>query len=86
MAKRKSDHYINNQEFFVAMKDWKVLVDVADKAGEKHPPITEYIGTCFMKIAEHLSRKPNFMNYPYRDEMQSDGVENCLLYAYNFDP
>lgn len=86
MAKRKSDHYINNQEFFDAMKDWKLLVNVADKAGEKHPPITEYIGTCFMKIAENLSRKPNFMNYPYRDEMQSDGVENCLLYAYNFDP
>ena len=86
MAKRKSDHYINNQEFFVAMKDWKVLVDVADKAGEKHPPITEYIGICFMKIAENLARKPNFMNYPYKDEMQSDGVENCLLYAYNFDP
>jgi hypothetical protein len=39
-----------------------------------------------MKIAEHLSRKPNFINYPYRDEMISDGIENCLLYAYNFDP
>lgn len=86
MAKRKSDHYINNQEFFIAMKDWKILVDEADKTGQKHPPVTEYIAICFMKIAEHLSRKPNFMNYPYRDEMQSDGIENCLLYAYNFDP
>ena len=86
MAKKKSDHYIDNQQFFAEMKAWKLLVDAANAKGEKHPPVTNYIGECFMKIAEHLSRKPNFINYPYRDEMISDGIENCLLYAYNFDP
>jgi hypothetical protein len=86
MAKKKSDHYIDNQKFFEEMKMWKTLVTAANKAGEKHPPVTSYIGECFMKIAENLSRKPNFINYPYRDEMISDGIENCLLYAYNFDP
>lgn len=86
MAKKKSDHYIDNQRFFEEMKLWKVLVTEANKSGEKHPPVTPYIGECFMKIAENLSRKPNFINYPYRDEMISDGIENCLLYAYNFDP
>lgn len=86
MAKKKSDHYIDNQRFFEEMKLWKVLVTAANKSGEKHPPVTSYIGECFMKIAENLSRKPNFINYPYRDEMISDGIENCLLYAYNFDP
>lgn len=86
MAKRKSDHYIDNAVFFEEMKAWKKLVREADKTGTKHPPVTHYIGECFMKIAENLSRKPNFINYPYRDEMMSDGVENCLLYAYNFNP
>jgi hypothetical protein len=86
MAKKKSEHYIDNQQFFAAMEEWKELVDAANAKGEKHPPVTNYIGECFMKIAEHLSRKPNFINYPYRDEMISDGIENCLLYAYNFDP
>jgi len=85
MAK-KSDHYIDNQQFFEEMRAWKTLVRAADKTGEQHPPVTHYIGECFMKIAENLSRKPNFINYPYRDEMISDGIENCLLYAYNFDP
>jgi hypothetical protein len=83
---KKSDHYIDNQKFFDVMRDWKILVDAADKCGTPHPPVTEYIGECFMKIAENLSRKPNFINYPYRDEMISDGIENCLLYAYNFNP
>lgn len=86
VAKKKTEHYINNLDFFNAMKEWKILVDAADLKGVKHPPITEYIGICFIKIAENLARKPNFMNYQYKDEMQSDGVENCLLYAYNFDP
>ena len=86
MAKKKSDHYIDNQKFFQEMQMWKALVTAANKAGERHPPVTSYIGECFMKIAENLSRKPNFINYPYRDEMISDGIENCLLYAYNFDP
>lgn len=84
--KRKSEHYIDNQQFFAEMSSWKVLVNEADAKEEKHPPITTYIGECFMKIAENLSRKPNFINYPYRDEMISDGIENCVLYAYNFDP
>ena len=86
MAKKKSDHYIDNSKFFEEMRAWKTLVKAADKAGIAHPPVTSYIGECFMKIAENLSRKPNFINYPYRDEMISDGIENCLLYAYNFDP
>jgi hypothetical protein len=61
-------------------------VKAADKDEKPHPPVTSYIGECFMSIADRLSRKPNFINYPYRDEMISDGIENCLLYAYNFDP
>jgi hypothetical protein len=84
--KKKTDHYIDNQQFFQEMKIWKQAVDAANKSGNQHPPVTSYIGECFMKIAENLSRKPNFINYPYRDEMISDGIENCLLYAYNFDP
>jgi len=86
MAKKKTDHYIDNKRFFEEMKVWKALVKAADKEDKPHPPVTSYIGECFMAIADRLSRKPNFINYPYRDEMISDGIENCLLYAYNFDP
>lgn len=85
MAK-KNDHYIDNKRFFEEMKAWKTLVKAAEKEGKPHPPVTTYIGECFMAIADRLSRKPNFINYPYREEMISDGIENCLLYAYNFNP
>ena len=86
MAKSKSAHYVNNKEFLTAMVEWKDLCAEAEKEGKSRPPITNYIGECFVKIANHLSFKPNFINYTYRDEMISDGIENCLQYVANFNP
>tara|TARA_R100000231_G_scaffold136838_1_gene112529 strand:- start:640 stop:1182 length:543 start_codon:yes stop_codon:yes gene_type:complete len=86
MAKAKKEHYVDNEKFFQAMCEWKKEVIEADDLGESRPPVSEYIGECFMKIAEHLSYKPNFINYEYREEMIGDGIENCLMYAHNFDP
>jgi hypothetical protein len=87
MSKKKNTHhYIDNKEFFKAMVEWKILVIEAENSGDDRPPITNYIGECFVNIAEHLSYKPNFINYEYREEMIGDGIENCLMYAHNFDP
>jgi len=88
MKKKKKivEHYVDNKEFFKAMCEWKDGVIEADNLDEPRPPVSEYIGECFVKIAEHLSRKPNFINYPFRDEMIADGIENCLMYAHNFNP
>ena len=68
------------------MKDWKESCIEAEEAGEEKPPVTNYIGECFLKIANGLSYRPNFINYTYRSEMVSDGIENCLQYIHNFDP
>lgn len=87
MAKKKSGaHYVNNKEFLEAMKEWKERCKEAEALGDPQPPVTNYIGECFLKIANHLSYRPNFINYTYRDEMISDGIENCLQYASNFNP
>jgi hypothetical protein len=83
---KKLKQYIDNDKFLVAMKEWKKQIELAKKSKSVKPPITEYIGECFLKIAEHLSYRPNFMNYPFREEMIGDGVENCILYAHNFNP
>jgi hypothetical protein len=85
MATRQK-HYINNADFLAALVDYQDGVKKAKKNKTEPPPIPNYIGECFMKIAEGLSHKPNFINYTYRDEMMSDGIENCLMYFGNFDP
>ena len=87
MAKRtQSVHYVNNKEFLRAMIEWRERCEVAENVCEPQPPVTNYIGECFLKIATHLSYRPNFINYTYRDEMISDGIENCLQYVKNFNP
>ena len=86
MAKKKSVHYVDNKKFLVAISEWRENCEEAASAGDKNPPLTNYIGECFLKIATHLSYRPNFINYSYRDEMISDGIQNCLQYAHNFSP
>jgi hypothetical protein len=82
----KSNHYINNADFLKALIDYKEACDLAKKEKQEDPIIPNYIGECFYKIADHLSRKPNFISYSFRDEMIADGIENCLMYFRNFDP
>tara|TARA_B110000902_G_scaffold65239_1_gene77543 strand:+ start:1474 stop:2085 length:612 start_codon:yes stop_codon:yes gene_type:complete len=84
--KKKNAHYIDNKEFLKAMQEWKTKCIEAEEAGEERPQVTNYIGGCFLKIANGLSYRPNFINYTYRSEMVSDGIENCLQYIHNFDP
>ncbi len=81
-----SEHYVNNKEFLEALVVFKAKCAAAKEAGEQRPQISNYIGDCFMKIATHLSYKPNFVNYMFREDMISDGIENCVQYIENFNP
>ncbi len=83
---KKKEHYVSNKQFLEAMKEYKKKCIAANKKGKPNPPITDYIGECFLKIANHLSYRPNFINYTYKEDMISDGIENCLQYVSNFDP
>lgn len=88
MAKRKKDseHYVNNKDFLDAIIEYKMAVASAEQLDLTKPRITRYLGECFLKIATHLSYKPNFVNYMFREDMISDGIENCVQYISNFDP
>ena len=82
----KKEHYVNNKEFLEAMKTYRKSVNKAKREKKEKPLVTNYIGSCFLKIANHLSYRPNFINYTFRDDMISDGIENCLQYMNNFNP
>ena len=87
MAKRKrSEHYVNNKEFLAALIKYREDKEIALMKGLPKPPIPRYIGECFLKIANHLSFKPNFVNYMFKEDMISDGIENCVQYIHNFNP
>lgn len=82
---REKPHYVNNKQFSGSVVDYVNSANEARDKGEEEPVITEYIGTCFLKIAEGLSHKPNFSGYTYREEMVMDAVENCIKAIMNYD-
>ena len=87
MAKRKrSEHYVNNKEFLAALIKYQEDIEIARLQDKTKPQIPRYIGECFLKIANHLSFKPNFVNYMFKEDMISDGIENCVQYIHNFNP
>ena len=81
-----TNHYVNNQQFLEEMVKYRNLILELKTPEEERPRVPEYIGICLFKIATHLARKPNFANYTFKEDMISDGVENCLLYIDNFNP
>jgi DNA-directed RNA polymerase specialized sigma24 family protein len=88
MAKKKEEsrHYIDNKQFLAALVEYKKEVNAAKENNQERPQCPDYIGDCFIKIANHLAYKSNFINYSFREDMILDAIENCLIYMDNFDP
>ena len=84
--KRRKNNFIDNKEFYAAFVEFRKQCDEAEANGEPRPVVSRYIGKCFLDIAEHLSMRPNFSNYMYRQDMVMDAVENCVVYCHRFDP
>jgi len=84
--RKKTEYYVNNKEFLAAITVYRNSVLKARDDGAARPRVPNYIGECFLKIATHLSYKPNFVNYMFREDMICDGIENCVQYIHNFDP
>ena len=81
-----TSHYINNKEFLRCLIEYQADIVKCKKEGKDKPYVTDYIAMCFLQIAQRLSYRPNFINYTYKDDMISDGLENCLAYMHNFNP
>lgn len=79
-------HYVDNKHLFAVIVEYKQSIIQAKLEEKPKPVIPNYVGECILLIAKRLSTKPNFVNYSYRDEMISDGIENCISYFDNFDP
>ena len=100
MPRKKTEHYVNNKKLLEELIVYRAKVFKAKEkfikkygedppkmgAWEGKPTIPNYLGECFLKIANQLSYKPNFVNYMFREDMISDGIENFVQYIHNFDP
>jgi hypothetical protein len=82
----KNEHYIDNKRFLKEIVDHRKAARKAERENLPRPGVNDYIGQCFMDIALNLAKKPNFANYPFKEEMIGDAIENCIMYSTNFDP
>ena len=86
MAKKSNNiHYVNNAEFSAAVVEYVKKVVEAKELGNDPPIVPNYVALCFLRIAENLSHKGNFIRYTYREEMVMDAVENCLRAVENYN-
>ena len=82
----KPSHYVDNKKLLAELTQYRKDVQEAKHNQTKKPRLSNYVGECILLIANKLSNRPNFINYPFKEEMISDGIENCLMYIDNFDP
>lgn len=84
--KKVTVHYVDNKKFYEEILKYRAKITEAKELGKEEPRLPEYIGECIYKIAHKLSTMPKFINYSYRDEMISDGIENCIMYFKDYNP
>ena len=85
MKPKEKPHYVNNREFSEAVVEYCTEAQKSKSEGVTVPVVPDYIASCFLKIAEGLSHKANFVRYTYREEMVMDAVENCLKAIENYN-
>ena len=56
-AKKKKNHYVDNQKFLAEIMIYKQKCKDALEQGKEKPRVSEYIGKCIYLIAENLSHK-----------------------------
>jgi DNA-directed RNA polymerase specialized sigma24 family protein len=86
VSPRRKENYVDNALFYKELKKYRTVCLRAKELDHAKPRMSEYLGDCFLRIASRISTKPNFKNYTFRDDMISDGIENCLVYVHNFNP
>ncbi len=79
-------NYVDKVQFLNALRDYKKAVRIAKRQGQPKPKIPDYVGECILKMTTKIASRPNFSNYIFREDMEGDAIENCLLYLDNFDP
>ncbi len=78
--------YIDNERFYNEICEYRKKYIECEVNKKPRPVMSNYIGECFLKIANNFSNKPNFIGYSYKDEMIGDSIEICVRFAHKFDP
>lgn len=82
----KDNYYVDNKEIHQLFVAHKKKVEAALEAGEEMPRACDGIGQFFIDISKGVCSRANFVNYPFKEDMILDGIENCVMALNNYDP
>ena len=83
---KKVKNYVNNDTFCSEVIRWNALRKEAELNNKAVPPMPDCIGKQIMLMADGLSKRYNFRNYTYIDEMREDGIYMAIRAVRNYDP
>lgn len=85
MLKPKKIHYINNKKLQEEMLKYFQQCKEAKESNKQLPRANDYIGISIKHIATKYANKAKFFGYSnlWKEEMISDGIENCIKYGLN---
>lgn len=86
VTKKSTNIYVDNQKFLEEMVKYIDEFNATGADPKNRPKISRYLGKCFDDIARNLANKYNFARYPFKEEMISDGIFDCIRYLHKFDP
>lgn len=83
---KKPRNYINNKTLYTSIIEYKTKLSESVANGQPMPQVSNYIGQSIILICENLAKKPNFSGYTYKQDMISDGIQDCIAAVDNFNP
>lgn len=83
----RATHYVDKKLMLQEITIYRdqYLIWVGNGKEGKRPSMSEKLGEMILEICTRVSFAPNFINYTFREDMIGPAVENCILYAHNFD-
>lgn len=78
--------YVDNKALYEEYLVYNKALKEAEEAGLPRPELTKKISLAILQIANNLSRRYNFVNYSYREDMVGDAIIKCVAKAHLFDP
>lgn len=85
MTQKPKNMFVDKAEMLAKVIEYKKMVKFAEEHGLERPGVPAPLAQDVYNIAENLSRRSNFIGYPYRHDMIMSAVESCLKYMHRFD-
>src|SRR5579859_2472360 len=84
----KAKHYVDGKKLYDVIVEYKKAIRKNKREKLPPPPMPNYLGDAWSKMAWGILKYPQFATYPWaaKQEFVQDACENCVRYCDRFNP